>query len=93
MVIGLLVTATMGWLFLARQLTVPDLKGKTVTEAGSLLTERGLVLGAQIELNTPDASQAGKILSSTPAAGENVAAGTPVGGSSSGSRPWFPYRI
>ena len=57
---------------------VPDLKSKTVAEAGPLLTERGLLLGAQTEQNTSDATQVGKILSSTPAAGENVAAGTPV---------------
>ena len=57
---------------------VPPLNGKTVAEAGPLLTERGLLLGAQTEQNTSDATQVGKILSSTPAAGENVAAGTPV---------------
>ena len=46
--------------------------GRTVAEAGPLLTERGLVLGAQTEQNTADAAQVGKIISSTPAAGENV---------------------
>ena len=60
------------------QAAVPPLNGKTVAEAGPLLTERGLLLGAQTEQNTSDATQVGKILSSTPAAGENVAAGTPV---------------
>jgi serine/threonine-protein kinase len=60
------------------QAAVPPLTGKTVAEAGPLLTERGLLLGAQTEQNTSDASQVGKILSSTPAAGENVAAGTSV---------------
>ena len=39
---------------------------------------RDSVLGAQTEQNTADASQVGKILSSTPAAGENVPAGTAV---------------
>ena len=60
------------------QAAVPPLNGKTVAEAGPLLTERGLLLGAQTEQTTSDASLVGKILSSTPAAGENVAAGTPV---------------
>ena len=60
------------------QAAVPPLNGKTVAEAGPLLTERGLLLGAQTEQNTSDATQVGKILSSTPAAGENVAAGTAV---------------
>jgi serine/threonine-protein kinase len=57
---------------------VPPLAGKTVAEATPLLTERGLVLGAQTEQNTADPTQVGKILSSTPAAGENVPAGTAV---------------
>jgi len=60
------------------QAPVPALVGKTVAEAGPLLTDRGLVLGAQTEQATSDASQVGKILSSTPAGGENVAAGTAV---------------
>ena len=60
------------------QAAVPPLTGRTVAEAGPLLTERGLVLGAQTEQITSDASQVGKILSSTPAAGENVPAGTAV---------------
>jgi eukaryotic-like serine/threonine-protein kinase len=60
------------------QAAVPPLTGKTVAEAGPLLTQRGLVLGAQTEQNTTDAAQVGKILSSSPAAGENVAGGTPV---------------
>ena len=60
------------------QAAVPALVGKTVAEAGPLLTERGLTLGAQTEQATSDASQVGKILSSTPASGDNVAAGTAV---------------
>jgi serine/threonine-protein kinase len=60
------------------QVAVPPLVGKTVAEVGPLLTERGLTLGAQTEQATSDASQVGKILSSTPASGENVAAGTAV---------------
>jgi beta-lactam-binding protein with PASTA domain/tRNA A-37 threonylcarbamoyl transferase component Bud32 len=60
------------------QAAVPPLNGRTVAEAGPLLTQRGLVLGAQTEQNTSDAAQVGKILSSSPAAGENVPAGTAV---------------
>jgi serine/threonine-protein kinase len=60
------------------QAAVPALVGKTVAEAGPLLTERGLTLGAQTEQAVSDASQVGKIVSSTPASGENVAAGTAV---------------
>ena len=57
---------------------VPPLTGRTVAEAGPLLTERGLVLGAQTEQNVTDPTQIGKIVSSAPAAGENVPAGTAV---------------
>jgi serine/threonine-protein kinase len=60
------------------QAAVPPLTGRTVAEAGPLLTERGLVLGAQTEQNATDPDDVGKILSSSPAAGENVAAGTAV---------------
>jgi beta-lactam-binding protein with PASTA domain/tRNA A-37 threonylcarbamoyl transferase component Bud32 len=60
------------------QAAVPPLTGKTIADAGPLLTERGLVLGAQTEQSTADPAQVGKILSSSPAAGENVAAGTAV---------------
>ena len=57
---------------------VPPLTGKTVAEAGPLLEGRGLVLGTSTEQNTADPAQVGKILSSSPAAGENVPAGTTV---------------
>jgi serine/threonine-protein kinase len=60
------------------QAAVPPLTGRTVAEAGPLLIQRGLVLGAQTEQNTTDPAQFGKILSSSPAAGENIPAGTPV---------------
>jgi beta-lactam-binding protein with PASTA domain/tRNA A-37 threonylcarbamoyl transferase component Bud32 len=60
------------------QAAVPPLTGRTVADAGPLLTQRGLVLGAQTEQNTNDPAQIGKIVSSTPAAGENVPAGTAV---------------
>jgi tRNA A-37 threonylcarbamoyl transferase component Bud32 len=57
---------------------VPPLTGRTVAEAGPLLAERGLVLGAQTGLSTADPAQIGKILSSSPAAGEAVPVGTAV---------------
>jgi serine/threonine-protein kinase len=60
------------------QTAVPPLTGRTVAEAGPLLSDRGLVLGAQTEQNTTDPAQVGKILSSSPAAGENVPGGTAV---------------
>jgi serine/threonine-protein kinase len=60
------------------QAAVPPLTGRTVAEAGPLLIQRGLVLGAQTEQNTSDPGQVGKILSSSPPAGENVPAGTAV---------------
>jgi serine/threonine-protein kinase len=60
------------------QAAVPPLVGRTVAEAGPLLTERGLVLGAQNEQNATDPDDVGKIISSSPAAGENVPAGTAV---------------
>jgi serine/threonine-protein kinase len=60
------------------QTAVPPLTGRTVAEAGPLLSDRGLVLGAQTEQNTTDPAQVGKIISSSPAAGENVPGGTAV---------------
>jgi len=60
------------------QTAVPPLTGRTVAEASTLLSERGLVLGAQTEQNTTEASEIGKIISSSPAAGENVPGGTAV---------------
>jgi eukaryotic-like serine/threonine-protein kinase len=60
------------------QAAVPPLTGRSVAEAGPLLIQRGLVLGAQTEQNTTDPAQIGKILSSSPPAGENVPAGSAV---------------
>ena len=60
------------------QTAVPPLVGRTVAEAGPLLVERGLVLGGQTEQNVTDPTQIGKIVSSSPSAGENVPAGTAV---------------
>jgi eukaryotic-like serine/threonine-protein kinase len=60
------------------QTTVPALLGKTVAQAGPLLQERGLVLGAQTEKAVTDANQVGTILESTPASGDNVTPGTAV---------------
>ena len=60
------------------QAAVPPLTGHTVAEAGPLLIQRGLVLGAQPAQRPTASTQVGKILSSSPAAGENVPAGSPV---------------
>jgi serine/threonine-protein kinase len=48
---------------------VPALAGMTVQDATTLLRERGLDIGAQTTKETGDASQVGKILSSTPGPG------------------------
>ena len=60
------------------QTAVPPLTGRTVAEAGPLLSDRGLVLGAQTEQDTTDPAQVGRIVSSSPAAGESVPGGTAV---------------
>jgi eukaryotic-like serine/threonine-protein kinase len=60
------------------QAAVPNLIGRTPAEASRLLAERGLTLGAQTSQGTTDAAQVGKIISSTPAAGENAPGGSTV---------------
>jgi serine/threonine-protein kinase len=60
------------------QAAVPRLVGRSVEEAGQLLTERGLTLGAQTEQDVTDGAQVGKIVSSSPEAGENVPGGSAV---------------
>jgi serine/threonine-protein kinase len=60
------------------QAAVPNLIDKTVAEAGPLLEARGLVLGAQTEQDVSNPAQVGKIISSTPAAGENAPGGSAV---------------
>jgi eukaryotic-like serine/threonine-protein kinase len=60
------------------QAAVPRLVGRSVAEAGQLLAERGLTLGAQTEQDVTDAGQIGKIVSSAPEAGENVPGGSAV---------------
>ncbi|MGH8966355.1 MAG: PASTA domain-containing protein, partial [Actinomycetes bacterium] len=57
---------------------VPLLEGRTVTEATDILEEEGLVLGTQEEQETPDPSKVGKIISSTPRAGESAKGGSEV---------------
>jgi eukaryotic-like serine/threonine-protein kinase len=57
---------------------VPPLEGSTVEAATDLLEERGLVLGQQTEQETSDADEVGRIIESTPRAGENIPPGTPV---------------
>jgi serine/threonine-protein kinase len=49
-----------------------------VVEASRLLAERGLTLGQQTEQAVTDGAQVGKIVSSTPAAGENTPGGSQV---------------
>ncbi|MDN5919737.1 MAG: Stk1 family PASTA domain-containing Ser/Thr kinase [Pseudonocardia sp.] len=58
--------------------TVPRLPGKTVDAARSLLEQAGLKLGQQSEQETSDSSQIGKIISSSPEAGESVGGNTAV---------------
>jgi serine/threonine-protein kinase len=60
------------------QAAVPNLNGRTVVEASRLLAERGLTLGQQTEQAVTDGAQVGKIVSSTPAAGENTPGGSQV---------------
>jgi beta-lactam-binding protein with PASTA domain len=57
---------------------VPRLEGKTLQEAQTLLQDEGLELGAQTQQETPDSSQVGKVLASTPRAGEAVEGGSTV---------------
>ncbi len=57
---------------------VPALQGKTVAEATQLLADRGLKIGNQTQVETADSTLVGKIVSSTPAAGENASGGQTV---------------
>ena len=52
--------------------TVPDLKGLTVQEAQSQLSDQGLAVGTVEEVDDPDTEQ-GKIIDSNPGAGTSVA--------------------
>ncbi len=60
------------------QVVVMTLVGKTVDEANTILTGQGLTLGAQTTGSTDDSSMVGKIIDSTPKAGESIAGGSPV---------------
>ncbi len=57
---------------------VPPLVGRTVAEATALLQERGLALGQQTSKETSESDQVGKVLESTPGAGESVPGGSAV---------------
>jgi serine/threonine-protein kinase len=57
--------------------TVPDLKGLTVQEARSQLSDQGLDVGTVDEVDDPNTEQ-GKIIDSNPGAGTSVAPGTKV---------------
>jgi serine/threonine-protein kinase len=57
--------------------TVPDLTGKTIDEANTLLTAQSLVLGNRSEAPS-DAIAAGHIISQTPLANDEVPKDTPV---------------
>ncbi|WP_214369312.1 Stk1 family PASTA domain-containing Ser/Thr kinase [Pseudonocardia sp. H11422] len=57
---------------------VPAIVGRSVSDAEQLLRDRGLVLGEQTEQETSDSSQVGRIIASTPAAGENAPGGSAV---------------
>ncbi|HYN65265.1 MAG TPA: Stk1 family PASTA domain-containing Ser/Thr kinase [Ornithinibacter sp.] len=57
--------------------TVPDLKGLTVQEAQSQLSDQGLEVGTVEEVDDPDTEQ-GKIIDSNPGAGTSVAPQTKI---------------
>ena len=57
--------------------TVPDLKGLTVQEAQSQLSDQGLEVGTVEEVDDPD-TEAGKIIDSNPGAGTSVAPQTKI---------------
>jgi serine/threonine-protein kinase len=58
---------------------VPDLTGKTVAEATTLLQSFNFTLGAQNEGETNDSSMIGKIIASNPTAGQTAPGGSAVG--------------
>jgi serine/threonine-protein kinase len=60
------------------QAAVPPLVGRTVSEAEQLLRDRGLTLGGQSEEPTSDRNLVGKIIRSSPGAGENAPGGSAV---------------
>jgi len=56
---------------------VPDLKGLTVAEATSQLSDSGLVIGTVKQVDDPNTDQ-GKIIDSNPGSGTSVAPGTKI---------------
>ncbi len=56
---------------------VPDLRGMTQADAGAALAQRGLTPGAVNQVSDPNIP-AGRVVSTNPAAGTSVAAGTAV---------------
>jgi serine/threonine-protein kinase len=59
------------------EVQVPDLTGMTVDQATKALEDQGLKLGQQTESDSPD-KRKGRVISSSPAAGESVAKDTAV---------------
>ncbi|GEL16413.1 Stk1 family PASTA domain-containing Ser/Thr kinase [Pseudonocardia asaccharolytica] len=60
------------------QVTVPQLKGSTVSDAQRTLIGQGLRLGEQTEAETADSSLIGRIISTTPGPGETAPGGSAV---------------
>ncbi|MFC5996141.1 Stk1 family PASTA domain-containing Ser/Thr kinase [Pseudonocardia hispaniensis] len=60
------------------KVTVPQLKGSTVSDAQRTLTSHGLQLGEQSEAETADSSLIGRIISTTPGPGEIAPGGSAV---------------
>jgi beta-lactam-binding protein with PASTA domain len=60
------------------QAAVPPLVGRTVSDAEQLLRDRGLTLGEQSQEPTGDRNLVGKIIRSSPGAGENAPGGSAV---------------
>ncbi len=61
----------------AGEVQVPDISGMTIGEASDLLSQRGLRIGASTSENNPTVPK-DQIISSSPAAGDNVAPGTAI---------------
>ncbi|CAB4332174.1 unannotated protein [freshwater metagenome] len=73
-VVGALVLFTLGWFLLAgkpRIMTVPNLSGKTISEAQKLLTDSNLALGTQTPRADNNAPK-GTIIQQDPVAGEGL---------------------
>ncbi len=78
-VVGLLVVGGLIFFLLSRGgLEVPDLAGKTVQEAGELLTEEGLLVAEAVDLDAESDEDPGTVLDSDPPAGTSVEEGDEV---------------